>query len=320
LRRSAAGRPPGPAPAGSRRRPAVVLACLIASFPVLSGCESLFFHPRRAHVPNPYLDMVSREDVFFTASDGVRLHGWFLRPPGSPKGAILYLHGNSGNISTFIGSVLWLALAGYQVFLPDYRGYGRSAGRPDIQGIHRDALGALETLFSIEGVRTDRVAVMGQSLGGSVAVHTVARSPRKDRVKALIIDSAFSGYRDIVRDRAAATVVLWPFRHPLSLLVTDRYSARRWIGAVSPVPVLIIHGGADGVVPARHAFVLSRSAGGSGQLLIVPGAPHIASLAERGARDTFMSFLHRAFAGNEGNGGGPDTSAAGAPEKGEPGE
>jgi len=271
--------------------PRFVLLLLATFLAILPACDSYFFYPQRSFVANPYLDRVVHEDVFFEAPDGVRLHGWFLRPNDEPRGTILFFHGNAENISTHVGAVLWLAMEGYQVFLIDYRGYGRSEGTPEMEGIHVDALAAIDRLFRTEGVDKDRIVVFGQSLGGAVAVYAVANSPHRDRIRALIIDSAFSGYRRIAREKIAEVVLLWPFQTPLSLLVTDRYSPCRWIGRIRPVPVLILHGEADKVVPVRHGERLYRLAEEPKQLWIAPGAGHIQALSDGNLRKRLLSYL-----------------------------
>ena len=99
----------------------------------LSGCESLFFYPQRTLRPNPHLAKVAHTEVELTTPDGLRLHGWRLAPPATPpRATILFFHGNAENISTHVNGVLWLALAGYQVVLFDYRGYGQSEGKPTL--------------------------------------------------------------------------------------------------------------------------------------------------------------------------------------------
>jgi uncharacterized protein len=267
------------------------LLLLAACLAILPACDSYFFYPRRNFVANPHLDLVVHEDVFFESPDGVRLHGWFLRPNGEPRGTILFFHGNAENISTHVGAVLWLAMKGYQVFLIDYRGYGKSEGTPGMEGIHLDALAAIDRLFRMKGVDKDRIVVFGQSLGGAVAVYAVANSPHRDRIRALIIDSAFSGYRQIAQEKIAEVILLWPFQAPLSLLVTDRYSPGRWIGRLGPVPVLILHGEADKVVPVRHGERLYRLAEEPKQLWITPGAGHIQSLSDEYLRKQLLFYL-----------------------------
>jgi fermentation-respiration switch protein FrsA (DUF1100 family) len=274
------------------------LLFLAASLAILPACDSYFFYPRRNFVANPHLDRVVHEDVYFETPDGVRLHGWFLRPNTEPRGTILFFHGNAENISTHVGSVLWLSMEGYQVFLIDYRGYGKSEGTPEMGGIHVDALAAIDRLFRMEGVDKDRIVVFGQSLGGAVAVYAVANSPHRDRIRALIIDSAFSGYRRIAREKIAQVFLLWPLQAPLSLLVTDRYSPSLWIGRVNPVPVLILQGDADKVVPVSHGETLYRLAEEPKQLWIVPGAGHIQALSDGNIRKRLLMYLDSVLRGH----------------------
>jgi len=175
-----------------RLLPALVLAL------TLVGCESLFFYPQRVLRPNPYLSKVTHTEVELTTPDGLRLHGWRLLPPsGAPRGTILFFHGNAENISTHVNSVLWLCLAGYQVVLFDYRGYGRSEGVPTLAGVHRDGEAALAWIRHLDGVDPARLVVYGQSIGGAVATYAVARQTGEPRVRALIVESCFASYRDI---------------------------------------------------------------------------------------------------------------------------
>ena len=274
--------------------PIVIFACLLL-IGVLPGCDSYFFYPSKNLLPNPALEGVAREDVLVRTPDGVRLHGWVLRPKREPLGTILVLHGNAENMSTHVNSVLWLASSGYRVFLFDYRGYGKSEGKATMAGVHADALAAIDALFGMGGVDRDRVAVLGQSLGGAVAVYAVANSPHKARIKALVIDSAFSGYREIAREKVAEISVLKPFRCPLARLVTDRYSPRLWIGRVAPVPVLVIHGDADRVVPIAHGEKLFALAGEPKELWVVPGAGHIEAFASPDVRARLLGYLSSAL-------------------------
>lgn len=271
-----------------------VFACLVL-LGVLPGCESYFFYPSKEHVPGPSLEGVSREDVYVRTRDGVRLHGWLLRPQGKPLGTVLFLHGNAGNVSTHVGNVLWLALSGYRIFLLDYRGYGKSGGKATLGGIQADALAALDALFGMDEVDGDRVAVLGQSLGGAVAVYAVANSPYKARIRVLVVDSAFSGYREIAREKFTEVSVPRILRSPLSRLVPDRYSPRLWIGRLAPVPVLIIHGDADRIVPVAHGERIFALAGEPKALWIVRGAGHVEALASPDVRTRLLKFLSDAF-------------------------
>lgn len=255
-------------------------------------CSALLFFPKRELIDNPFMELVSYKDINFKTSDGIILHGWYVKGKNNSLGTILFLHGNAENISTHINNVLWLAIEGYDIFAIDYRGYGRSAGHPTVEGVHRDAEAALNLLFSLPGVNTKLIFVFGQSLGGAIAVYTVANSPHKDSVKAIIIDSAFSGYRKIAREKLNGFFLTWPLRYPLSLLFDDYYSPVNWIKKVSPVPVLIIQGMSDRIVPPNHAEVLFRETMEPKELRFILGRGHIQSLLEEEERNYLLKYLN----------------------------
>lgn len=279
----------------SHRTPALVAALVLAI--ALSACTSAFFHPTGDLIESRELAGIPREDVVFPSGDGVKLHGWFLRPAGPAKGTLLFLHGNAENLSSHVQAVLFLVKEGYQVFAFDYRGYGRSEGTPDIPGVNRDGIAALDRLFRLPGVDPGKVAVFGQSLGGAVAVYAVANSPRKAEVRALIVDGAFAGYRRIVRDKLASLVVTWPFSHPASWTVEDGYSPERWIRKVGTIPVIVIHGTRDPVVPYEHGKRLYELANDPKGFWTIQGGGHITGLANPEVRAQFLAFLAATFSG-----------------------
>jgi pimeloyl-ACP methyl ester carboxylesterase len=275
-----------------RLRVLPVLAVLALGLPA-SGCGSPFFYPTREHAPVPGLDNVVRQDVRFASEDGVPLHGWLLSPRDRvSRGTILFLHGNAENISTHVQSVLWLVQEGYTVFAFDYRGYGWSGGdAPDIPGVHRDARAALSHILSLPGVSPDRLVVFGQSLGAAIAVHTVATASSARRPRALILDSPFAGYRRIVRDKLSSLIVTWPFAWPASRFFDDEYSPERWIGKIAPVPVIVIHGTADRVVPYAHGKMLYDLASDPKGIWTVEGGGHGTALRNPEVRGQFLAFL-----------------------------
>jgi fermentation-respiration switch protein FrsA (DUF1100 family) len=190
-----------------------------------------------------------------------------------------------------VNSVLWLVDKGFNIFIFDYQGYGRSQGEPTIAGVHRDAEAALETLLSMPQVDKEQIIVLGQSIGGAIAVYTVANTPYKDRIAALVIDSAFSSYRRIAREKLAQVFITWPFQYPLSLFFNDDYSPVKWIKKVAPVPLLIIHGEQDPVVPGHHGQMLYDTALQPKDFwkTTVPG--HVSSFADEGVREKLVGYL-----------------------------
>lgn len=267
------------------------LAAALLLAPILGGCAPMFFHPSGEIGAPRALEGGSVEEVFFPSGDGIRLHGRILHPASPPKGTILFFHGNAENIGTHVNTVLWLVEEGYTVFAFDYRGYGKSDGAPDIPGVNRDGVAALDRAFRIRGPDGGGVVVLGQSLGGAIATFAVANSPRREEVRALILDSAFAGYRRIVRDKLVGWIVTLPLAWPASWTVEDGYSPERWIGSVAPVPVVVIHGTKDPVVPFSHGERLYRLAGQPKGFWKVEGGGHASALLLPDVRNQLLGFL-----------------------------
>jgi fermentation-respiration switch protein FrsA (DUF1100 family) len=258
---------------------------------LLGGCTSLFFHPMRQHALTPDQLGLAWCDVWFEAEDGVHLHGWFLPAEGASAGTVLFLHGNAENISTHIASVGWLPAAGFNVLLVDYRGYGLSEGEPTLDGLHRDVEAAIARVFTLEGVDRERVALFGQSLGGSIAITVLARSPYKENIRALIVEGAFSGYRRITREVLGRAWLTWPLQWPLSFAVDDAHRPIEAIARISPVPVLIVQGEEDAIVPTTHAQALYAAAGEPKALWLVQGAGHNGAFQSPQYRRRLVEYL-----------------------------
>jgi fermentation-respiration switch protein FrsA (DUF1100 family) len=268
--------------------PGILAAALLL---LIAGCTGFFFKPGDIIVNDPATQRLSPEEVHFTSPDGVQLYGWYFRRPEA-RGTILVCHGNVENLSTHVKLDLWLVEAGYNLFIFDYRGYGRSGGRPDVKGVQLDAGAALETLITrLPHPGNDRIIVFGKSLGGAIATHLVATSPYKDRVRALILDSAFSSYRMIAREKIADSIVGWPFQYPLSFLINDDYSPLKKIRDIAPVPVLIVFGTDDRIVPGHHSRSLYAAASEPKELWVstVPG--HVRSFSETAFREKLLNYL-----------------------------
>jgi fermentation-respiration switch protein FrsA (DUF1100 family) len=272
----------------------IAYTLLLVLFLLTTGCTSLFFQPQKELVDNPIAKLFLPEDVFFKTPDGLTLHGWLFKARDS-RGSILVLHGNAQNLSTHVNSVLWLVQEGFNVFIFDYRGYGKSEGKPTVQGVHVDAEAALETLLTLPGVDKEKIAVLGQSIGGAVAVYLVANSPYKQRVKALIIDSVFSSYRLIAREKMAGFFITWPFQYPLSFLFSDYYSPVKWINKVYPVPILILHGAKDRIVPVHHGHILYDAALQPKEFVETAAPGHIRAFADEEVRKNVAAYLSRRF-------------------------
>jgi fermentation-respiration switch protein FrsA (DUF1100 family) len=276
-------------PSRSKQFALVLISSVLIA--LIAGCTNCFFTPSRDLKPDSAVQRHSPADVYFKSPDGLTLHGWYFKAQ-EERGTILVCHGNVENISTHVTLDLWLIDAGYNVFIFDYRGYGKSDGAPDVRGIHLDAEAALQTLlFTLLHGKRERIIVFGKSLGGAVAVYMLAHSPYKDRVKALILDSAFSSYRLIAREKVSQNPIGWIFQYPLSQLVNDDYSPEKYIMNVSPVPVIIIQGNKDEIVPEHHGRILYDAAAEPKELWEVMAPGHVQAQADTVTREKLLSFM-----------------------------
>lgn len=197
----------------------------------------MVFFPTRGLQATPQSWGLDYEDVEFASADGVRLHGWFIPRTGARR-VLLFLHGNAGNISHRRASVAIFHRLGLHVFLFDYRGYGRSGGRPDETGLYRDARAAWDHLVHARGLRPRQIVLFGRSLGGVVAAHLAAEV----QPAGLILESTFSSARDMARVMLPVVSRLVPLRY--------RFDAVAAVRRVR-VPVLVLHSREDSDVPYR---------------------------------------------------------------------
>jgi hypothetical protein len=201
------------------------------------------------------------------------------------------MHGNAENLSRHINSVLWLVQDGFNLFIFDYRGFGLSEGKPTLPGVHRDAAAALEQALALPETGEKGLVVLGQSIGGAIAVHTLATSPHRSRVALLAIDSTPASYRLIAREKLAGFFLTWPLQYPLSWLFDDDYSPDRHIGNLSPLPVLIMQGRQDPVVTEHHGELLLAAAKEPKEYWTTAPEGHVMSFADGNLRNRFAETI-----------------------------
>jgi fermentation-respiration switch protein FrsA (DUF1100 family) len=219
--------------------------------------NALLFFPTRAIAATP---RVPYSDLTIDTEDGERLHGWWVRATKPALAHALYLHGNGGNIGDRAWHVERLAAAGLDVLIFDYRGYGRSSGRPSEDGTYRDASAALAALLAQPAVDPGRVIYLGESLGGAVALELASRSPPAG----LILQSTFTSIRDMAR-------LHYPFVP--RRLVPDAYPSLRLIPRVR-TRLLCVHGDRDEIVPLIYGEALFEAARCEKELVVLRGARH----------------------------------------------
>lgn len=271
---------------------------LLLVFSSLSACTGVFFQPQKTQYLTPNEIGLVYEDVYFSSVDGIKLHGWMLPAQDKAKGTVLFLHGNAENISTHIASVYWLPKQNYNVFLLDYRGYGLSEGSPSLPGVQDDINSAMGYLLHRLDIDSGRIVIFAQSLGGALAIYNVAHSPYRDNIKALISESAFSEYRGIVQEKLDSFWLTWPLQWPLRLTINDDYSPLPVVSKVSPIPLLIIHGDQDNVVPLTHGEKLFAAAGQSKDMWVVPDGGHIGAFSRKIYQSKLLEYLGRVLPQN----------------------
>lgn len=259
----------------------------------LAGCSQLLFYPERGLALTPAKVQLPYRDLTLIAKDGTRLNAWWMPAKAgvAVKGTVLHLHGNGGNMATQLGGSWWLPEQGYQVLMIDYRGYGLSTGKPGLPAVYDDIEAALDWLDQAPEAQGRPRILLGQSLGGAMAIHYLAEHPQRLRgFKALVFDGVPASYRDIGQFALSHSWLTWPLQVPLSWLVPDGDSAIRSVTGLKGVPQLYFHSIDDDIVPVRNGIALYRIAPPPRVLQLTRG-PHVQTFADPTWRTVMLRFL-----------------------------
>jgi fermentation-respiration switch protein FrsA (DUF1100 family) len=241
----------------------VARGVLATALGLLAGCGEAFerglvYHPVGGLVGTPGDLGLAFEDVRAVAADGVPLHGWFV--PGPQAATLLWCHGNAGNISHRLENLREIhRRLGLSVLLFDYRGYGRSAGVPSEAGLYADARAFRAWLRGRPGGDRRPVVYFGRSLGAAVA----AALAEEDPPAALILETPFTSVRAMANQSLPGA----------GYLFRTRFDTLARIGRI-PVPLLVLHGDADEVVPFRHGEAIFAAAAEPKTFARIPGGRH----------------------------------------------
>lgn len=261
----------------------------------LAGCvSSPFYHPDRVLYDTPASVGLKFENAVFTSSDGTRLTGWFIpatgyRNPKNAKGTVVHFHGNAQNMSAHWQFVAWLPQRGFNLFVFDYRGYGASQGSPEPKGVFEDSNSALNYVRSRQDVDPERLVVLGQSLGGTNAIAVVG-SGNRSGVKAIAIEATFYSYSSIASDKIPGA----------GAFVDDTYSAEGYVANLTPIPLLLLHGTSDPVIPYAHSLKLFDKAHEPKTIITVKGGGHIEALTSRFGikyQEALLDFFETSLSG-----------------------
>ena len=252
--------------------------------------QAMLYQPSRALFQEPEVLKVPYEEVSVESADGEKLFAWFF--PLSPEApVVIFSHGNGGNISSRLMKVKLLQAAGASVLMYDYRGYGRSTGRPSEQGTYLDALAYYDWLALEKKVPAGRIVSYGESLGAAVATELAMHRP----LGGLVLESAFTSVVDMAKEK-------FPLL-PLHRSVTFRYDTL-WKIPRLHWPLLVMHSPTDEIVPfsmgkrlfeaAPEPKTFVELAGGHNDGFLKGGA------AYSGALRAFLTAVERAAKDVEG--------------------
>jgi fermentation-respiration switch protein FrsA (DUF1100 family) len=200
------------------------------------------------------------KDCWITTEDGVKIHGWFV-PADSALATLIMSHGNAGNISHRIPIIRELQRRKFNVLMFDYRGYGRSEGSPDEEGIYKDGRAVFDYALKLPEVDPRRVILWGTSLGGAVAVDVALHR----RAAGLILESTFSSAGDVAR-------MIYPFL-PVHFVLRSQFNSAEKIQNIT-IPVLVMHGNRDSIIPIALGRKLYRAANDPKEFYEITGADH----------------------------------------------
>lgn len=224
------------------------------------------------------------EDVWFPATDGARLFGWYVEAAAN-RPVMLWCHGNAGNIINRLDNLKMLYQMGLSVFLFDYRGYGKSQNiRPTERGLYHDAYGAYDYLTRIRKIRSERIVLFGRSLGASVAGELAVRRP----ASALILESSFPSIEAVAKVHYGGLPMHWFLGAEYRLI--DRLPDLS-------LPKLIIHGDKDDIIPVALGRQVYEAAKPPKDWFGIPGANHNDTYVV-GGRDYFQrlaEFIKKAL-------------------------
>ena len=238
----------------------VIAGILMISF--FQKIENFFlYHPHQSLESNPEGLSIKYENVKFTAKDNTKLHGWFFPPSSSDNSVILWAHGNAGNISHRIENILLMRKnLDVGVFIFDYRGYGLSEGKPNEKGLYADMEGAY--LWLSKRIPENRIVLFGRSLGAAIATKL---SIEKRSSQSLILESPFENTIEMGKR-------IFPFL-PLRWLMKQKFDTKAIIHSVE-IPLLLLHGDKDTIVPFQQGKNLFDLASEPKQFFQIKGANH----------------------------------------------
>jgi len=227
----------------------ITFLCINIFVNVSAQFDERFYFPTKEYEE---IGDISYEDIFFNI-DTISLHGLFLKPNTAANTTIIFYIGSAGNVSYYTSITKPLVNAGYQVFMLDPRGYGKSTGIPTHINVASDAQIVLDSILKKEEIKDTRIIIYGASMGTQVAVK-IAKD-NQDKIDGLILDGPMSSFTDIALVSAPEEQ-----KQVISQYVTSPYSAKEDIKDIKNMPKLIIHSKEDESVPFEQGLLVYNNA------------------------------------------------------------
>jgi len=260
------------------------IAYFLACLTLILVQRRLIFIPCQTIEATPADYGLSYESVLIPMPRQETIHGWWIPTAASDAPVLLYLHGNGGNVGANLPRVQRYNAVGFAVFLIDYRGYGLSQGRfPSEPRMYEDAETAWHYLVEQRGISPDQLYVFGHSLGGAIALELATRQPQ---IPGLVIEGSFTSMINMARHRGSYSWL------PINWLLTQRFNSIKKLPSID-IPIFLIHGTDDPIVPASMSQQLYQVAPGRKQLWLVEGAGHndVATVAGKAYEKRIWQFL-----------------------------
>lgn len=230
----------------------IVMAAFLAQ-------EKLIFHPQQ--LPQDYQFDLGKgdEEIFLTTPDGEKINALFYH--GKSNNVILYFHGNAGSLAGWQQIADDFTTLGYNFFILDYRGYGKSSGEITEQGLYLDAEAAFQYLIKEKDFSPDQIIIYGRSIGSGIATELA----RRYTAKGLILESPFTSLKELANQKM-------PFLFP-SLFLQFHFENIKKLSEIN-CPMVFIHGDRDGLIPPSHSKKLHEARSGKKKLIIIAQGSH----------------------------------------------
>ena len=237
-----------------------LFAVLLYSSLVSAQMDDKFYFPSKTWKA---VDSVVFEEVTLPV-DSVQVSGLFLKPAGKPKATVLFFHGAGGNVTSYLFMTRPLVQAGYQVFMADFRGYGKSTGKPTHLNIAHDGQVMLDYLLQRKEVKGTKVILYGASIGTQVATRLARQNQSK--VSALVLEGTVSSFTDLAADYSPEAQRAMIRQH-----LPSPYSAKEDIRSIEGMPKLFIHSKEDKEVPFHQGEAVYKEAQEPKAFFVVEG-------------------------------------------------